>query len=139
MAESILVVEDNLDTLEILCSVIRAAGFSAIAAPSGKSALEILGKQSVTAVVLDIMMPGMDGLQVLDHIRNSPPTRELPVVVCSAKGEAADLLAGYEHGADYYLPKPCSQKQIVFGLGMVLHRNDLTKSPGRDIGEPVVS
>lgn len=123
MPASILVVDDNLDSLEILCSMLASQGYVPIAADSGKKALEILGKQRVDAVVLDILMPEMDGLTVLDHIRQLPCGAELPVIMCSAKADASDILVGYERGADYYLTKPCGQKQLLFGVALALGRS----------------
>lgn len=139
MPASILVVDDNRDSLDILCSMLGAQGYVAIPADSGKKALRILETQSVDAVVLDILMPEMDGLTVLDHIRQSPGGAKLPVIMCSAKGDASDILVGYERGADYYLTKPCGQKQLLFGVALALGRSGLPGStPGDSSNGPLV-
>jgi len=71
-------------------------------------------------ILLDVMMPGMDGMQVLDHLKVDPKTASIPVVMVTAKTQDEDVLAGYQGGADYYITKPFTTRQILHAIGLVL-------------------
>jgi len=135
MKERILVVDDNPDSIAIIRSILEAFGFSVEAAESGAEALEMLeGDDLPNAVLLDVMMPEMSGLEVLEQLKGNPKTRKLPVILVTAKTQDEDVLVGYQYGADYYITKPCTSKQLLYGIGLVLGRADLTQDG--EGGEP---
>ena len=104
MEHKILLVDDDRDLLAMLCSIFRRAGYTdLVTASSGQEALQIWREQQPALIVLDVMMPGMDGFAVLREIRR---TSRVPVLMLTARGEAEDRIEGLETGADDYLPKP---------------------------------
>lgn len=123
MAQRVLVVDDNDDVRFAASHILRMHGFEVEAASGGREALDMIEKSPPDAVVLDIMMPGMSGFEVLQYIRRNATTARIPVILVSAKSEDADVLKGYEYEADYYLPKPCSAKQLVYGVQLVLGKS----------------
>jgi CheY-like chemotaxis protein len=127
MKERILVVDDNPDSIAIIRSILEAFDFSVQAAESGTEALEMLKGDLPNAVLLDVMMPEMSGLDVLEQIKGNPATAKLPVILVTAKTQDEDVLVGYQYGADYYITKPCTSKQLLYGIGLVLGRADLTR------------
>ena len=127
MNERVLVVDDNPDSIAIIRSILEAFGFSVQAAESGAEALEILKGEPPNVVLLDVMMPEMSGLEVLEHIKGNPRMKKLPVILVTAKTQDEDVLVGYQYGADYYITKPCTSKQLLYGVGLVLGRADLTQ------------
>jgi CheY-like chemotaxis protein len=127
MKERILVVDDNPDSIAIIRSILEAFDFSVQAAESGAEALEMLKGDLPNVVLLDVMMPEMSGLDVLEQIKANPATKKLPVVLVTAKTQDEDVLAGYQYGADYYITKPCTSKQLLYAIGLVLGKADLTR------------
>ena len=71
-------------------------------------------------VLLDVMMPEMSGFEVLERIKTTHATSKVPVIMVTAKMQDEDVMAGYQHGADYYITKPCTAKQLLYGIGLVL-------------------
>jgi DNA-binding response OmpR family regulator len=133
MKEKILIVDDNPDSVAIMRGILESRKFVVRTAKSGPEALEELSKELPDVVLLDVMMPEMSGLEVLEHIKRNDATARLPVILVTAKTQDEDVLAGYEYGADYYITKPCTAKQLLYGVGLVLGRSDLTE--GSDGGE----
>lgn len=133
MAQRVLVVDDNEDVRFAASHILRTHGFQVESAADGRQALDMIEKSPPDAVVLDIMMPGMSGYEVLQYIRRSATTARIPVILVSAKSEDSDVLKGYEYEADYYLPKPCSAKQLVYGVQLVLGKGAPTSGgPTKD-------
>ena len=122
MSRTILVVDDNADSVMILRTILEGSGFSVLTALSGAEALEHLARQVPDLVLLDVMMPGMSGYTVLDKIKETHATSRVPVILITAKVQDEDVLTGYQHGADYYITKPCTAKQLLYGIGLVLDR-----------------
>jgi CheY-like chemotaxis protein len=120
MSGLVLVVDDNDDNLRIIQEILRTRGFTVRLARDGASALRALGEEKPDVVLLDVMMPEMDGIQVLDRIRANPQFASLPVILVTAKGQDEDVLAGYKTGADYYITKPFTARQLLHGIGLVL-------------------
>ena len=111
MEHKLLLVDDDRDLLEMLCSIFRRAGYTdLVTASSGQEALQIWREQQPALIVLDVMMPGMDGFEVLREIRR---TSHVPVLMLTARGEAEDRIEGLEIGADDYLPKPFLPKELL--------------------------
>lgn len=116
----VLVVDDNLDSIMILRAFLEGRGLEVQTAQSGFEALQRLAGDPPDIVLLDVMMPDMSGFEVLQKIRRNPVTSMLPVVMVTAKIEDQDLMIGYQYGADYYITKPCTEKQLLYGISLVL-------------------
>lgn len=116
----ILVVDDEAELLEMVKSIFERAGFTQIlTAASGKTALEICKEKQPDMVILDVMMPGMDGFATLRELRK---TSKVPVLMLTARGEAEDKFSGFENGADDYLLKPFLPKELLFRVQAILKR-----------------
>jgi two-component system response regulator ResD len=116
MKHTILVVDDNLDSVAIMRGILEARGFDVASATSGADALELLRTTPADLVLLDIMMPVMSGIEVLQRIKQDPTL----VILVTAKTQDEDLLSGYQYGADYYITKPFTAKQLIYGIGLIL-------------------
>ncbi len=122
MSKRILVVDDNADSIMILRSILEGQGFTVATAQSGMAALEEINQQIPDLVLLDVMMPEMSGIEVLERIKTTHATSKIPVIMVTAKVQDEDVMTGYQHGADYYITKPCTAKQVLYGIGLVLDR-----------------
>jgi two-component system OmpR family response regulator len=109
----ILIVEDHLITAELVETWLRIEGMYPVKSNSAREALALLAKQSFDAVVLDIMMPDVDGYEVLRQIRSTPETVALPVILLTAKPTPADVEKGMLMGANHYMTKPFSGHDLV--------------------------
>jgi two-component system phosphate regulon response regulator OmpR len=130
MAERILVVEDDPRLAEMLSEYLGQAGFRITVAPLGATALRQLGETAYDAVVLDLMLPDMDGLGVCREIRAKGDT---PVLMLTARGDAIDRIVGLELGADDYLPKPFEPRELLARLRAILRRRTPGKASGDDV------
>lgn len=132
----ILLVDDDRDLLEMLLSIFRRAGYTKLlTASSGPEALRAWKENQPDLVVLDVMMPGMDGFSVLKEIRR---TSRVPVLMLTARGEAEDRIEGLEIGADDYLPKPFLLRELLLRAGAILSRaypeqNELVELAGATV------
>lgn len=95
-------------------------GYEVLTATNGEEALDLVGRDSPDAVVCDVMMPGIDGLEVVRRLRAQPDTVALPLVVVSAKAQQADIRAGLELGADAYVTKPFDPAELIEVVGRLL-------------------
>jgi two-component system alkaline phosphatase synthesis response regulator PhoP len=120
--ETILVVEDDDDIRELVRVNLERDGFRVIGFSRGEDALRQVQQARPACVVLDLMLPGMDGLEVCRRLRSATDTVALPIVMLTAKGEEADIVAGLELGADEYIVKPFSPRVLVARLKAVLRR-----------------
>ena len=109
----ILVVEDEPDILELVRLHLDQAGYSVETAESGEDALQVLSRGSFDLVVLDLMLPGRSGSDICRELRRKPDTADLPVIMLTAKGEEVDRIVGFEIGADDYVTKPFSPRELV--------------------------
>ena len=139
MQPTILVVEDEKDILDLVEYNLEQAGFKVLTALSGDDALEIVNKHHPDLVVLDLMLPGLDGKEVCRRIRQSESTREIPVIMVTAKAEEIDRIIGFEIGADDYLTKPFSPRELVLRLKAVLKRTIEQPPPTERISFPGLS
>jgi len=129
MVERILLVEDDPRLAEMLSEYLGQAGYSVSVAPRGATALEQLAHAEFDAVVLDLMLPDMDGLDVCRQLRARSDT---PVLMLTARGEEVDRVVGLELGADDYLPKPFNPRELVARMRAILRRSMLIDpQPGR--------
>jgi two-component system phosphate regulon response regulator PhoB len=118
----ILIVEDDLEIQEMLSLAFSGEGWKLLMAKSGEEALNILITSVADCVLLDIMLPGMDGLKTLKKMRADDRLKSVPVILASAKGEESDIVSGLELGADDYIVKPYSPKVLIARIRTVLRR-----------------
>ena len=120
--ERILVVDDEEDILELVRFNLAREGYPVICTTSGEETLKIVQREHPDLVVLDLMLPGIDGLDVAKALKNDPKTKDIPIIMLTAKGEEADIVTGLELGADDYLTKPFSPRILVARVRAVLRR-----------------
>jgi DNA-binding response OmpR family regulator len=109
----VLIVEDHPLIAELVETRLRIEGMSPVKCPGGREALGLIGTEPFDVAILDIMMPDVDGYQVLQHIRATPATATLPVIFLTAKSTPADVEKGLALGANYYITKPFSGADLV--------------------------
>ena len=124
MKHKILVVDDNPDSVAIMRGILESRGYEVASATCGAEALEYLRQQKVDLVLLDVMMPEMSGIEVLQGIKKNAATGHLPVILVTAKTQDEDLLSGYHCGADYYITKPFTGKQLIYGIELILGKGE---------------
>jgi two-component system alkaline phosphatase synthesis response regulator PhoP len=120
--EKILVVEDDEDILELIDYNLTREGYKVLKAVSGEEALITEKREKPDLVILDLMLPGMDGLEVCRHIRSGSRGGNVPIIIVTAKGEESDVVTGLELGADDYVVKPFSPRVLVARIRNVLRR-----------------
>src|ERR1051326_5223013 len=109
----VLVVDDNDDSVRIVQTIVLSAGFEVTIARNGREALDAVARSIPELIVMDVMMPEMDGLEALNTLRSSPRTSRIPVILITAKTQDSDVISGYQGGADYYMTKPFTAKQLL--------------------------
>ncbi|HEX9899777.1 MAG TPA: response regulator [Candidatus Methylomirabilis sp.] len=119
---TILVVEDERDIADLVKYHLEKAGLSARVVGDGKHALDLITREPPDLVILDLMLPGLDGLEICRRLRGSPATQGIPVIMLTAKAEEVDRIVGLEMGADDYVPKPFSPRELVARVKAVLRR-----------------
>ena len=119
----ILVVDDDPTMVKLINVNLKLNNYSVVEATSGEQALDVLESDVLDLVVLDIMMPGVDGLEVLKRIRGNTETQEMPVILVTAKTQDSDVIRGWELGADEYVIKPFNPLLLVEVIKMVLDRS----------------
>ncbi|MHB8893900.1 MAG: response regulator transcription factor [Candidatus Geothermincolia bacterium] len=119
----ILVVDDDPTMVKLINVNLKLNNYSVVEATSGEQALDVLEKEPLDLVVLDIMMPGVDGWEVLKRIRGNTETQEMPVILVTAKTQDSDVIRGWELGADEYVIKPFNPLLLVEVIKMVLDRS----------------
>jgi two-component system phosphate regulon response regulator PhoB len=142
--ERILIVDDEEDVLELVQYNLDRNGYHVETATSGEQALAKTKKKLPDLIILDLMLPGIDGLEVCKQLKSDVKTESIPIIMLTAKGEEADIVTGLELGADDYVTKPFSPKVLVARVRRLLHRavsrdlerppmkiRDLTIDPGR--------
>lgn len=113
MARQVLVVDDEIGALTLIGIMLERGGFEVLKAPNAYVALDILGQQRPNLIILDVMMPGMDGIELCRQIRATPETETIPVLILSARGDAETVERGFEAGANDYLSKPILHHDLV--------------------------
>ena len=153
--ETILVVDDEEDILELVRHHLKREGYAVQCADSGEKALTAARTGPVDLIVLDLMLPGIDGLEVTRQLKNAPQTKHIPILMLTAKGEESDVVTGLELGADDYVTKPFSPRILIARTRAIMRRgsrealdetavirvHDIEINPGRRTvtlqGEPV--
>ena len=124
--ERILVVDDEEDILELVRYNLAKEGYHVTGAITGEDALKKAGVEAFDLIVLDLMLPGIDGLEVTKKLKSNRATEQVPIVILSAKGEEADIVTGLELGADDYITKPFSPKVLTARVRTALRRKNIT-------------
>lgn len=119
MPKNILIVEDEKPIRETIKSIISAPGISVDEAEDGSSAIMKIKNNRFDLVILDLIIPKVDGMDVLKEIRGNKETSELPVVILSSRNKDLDLLAGYKSKANYYITKPFTEDQLIKGIELI--------------------
>jgi DNA-binding response OmpR family regulator len=140
---TVLVVEDEKNIRDLVCLHLGVEGLSCVAVGDGTQALELVNQQRFDLVVLDLMLPGLDGLSVCRAVRRSTPNRDVPILMLTARREEADKVLGLESGADDYLSKPFGVRELVARARALLRRRPLVAPvdglpPGGDGERPIV-
>lgn len=120
--EKVLIVEDDKNISKLLKYNLEKAGFEATVAETGEKAVELVSRTAVELIVLDIMLPKMDGLEVCKEVRKAERSKHIPVIMLTAKGEEVDRVLGFELGADDYLVKPFSPRELILRIKAILKR-----------------
>jgi len=126
MSNEILIVEDDADIAESLQYNFKREGFRVVVAESGEKALRLAldEKNAPALIILDLMLPGMSGMELCRRLRREPLTEKTPIIMLTAKAAETDKIAGLEVGADDYIVKPFSVKEVVARVRAVLRRSD---------------
>ncbi len=120
--EKILVVEDDEDIMELIAYNLEKERYAVLKSDTGEKALARVGKNRPDLVLLDLMLPGMDGLEICKRLKSDAATRDIPVLMVTAKGEESDVVAGLELGADDYLTKPFRPREMIARVRAILRR-----------------
>jgi phosphate regulon transcriptional regulator PhoB len=121
--EKILLVEDEKNIAKLIKYNLDKSGFKSECVYTGEAALEYLDKNSVDLIILDIMLPGMDGLEVCKKIKQEKELAAIPIIMLTAKGEEIDRIVGLELGADDYIVKPFSPRELILRIKAILRRS----------------
>ncbi len=123
--------EDERDIRDLLCHHLGKEGFKTVGVPDAETALASIQREVPDAVLLDLMLPGMQGLELCKILRKRDRTASLPILILTARGEEIDKLLGFELGADDYITKPFSPREIVARVRAVLRRTEEGSAPTR--------
>jgi len=129
MAETILVVEDEADVLDLVAYNLKKAGYRTITARDGVTGLQVARNDSPALIVLDLMLPGLEGTEVCRQLKADVKTTHIPVIMLTAKAEEIDRVVGLELGADDYVTKPFSPRELVLRVKKILERATGTAAP----------
>ncbi len=135
MANTVLVVDDERDLLDLVAHHLKGAGFEVVTATRGSDGVRLAGETLPDAILLDIMLPDVQGTDVLKRLRRDPATAGIPVIFLTAKGDEVDRVVGFELGADDYVVKPFSPRELVLRVRALLRRS----GPGGEEPEKVLA
>jgi len=131
--ETVLIVDDEEDIIELIKYNLKNEGYAILTAQTGEDAIKIVKQSQPDLIVLDLMLPGIDGLEVTKYLKNNDLSKDIPIVMLTAKGEESDIVTGLELGANDYISKPFSPKVLVARIRSILRRRrkDLADAPDR--------
>ncbi|MEH0019827.1 MAG: response regulator [Desulfobacter sp.] len=131
--ETILIVDDEEDILELIKFNLKSEGYNILQAMTGEEAIKIAKQSGPDLMVLDLMLPGIDGLEVTKYLKNNDATMDIPIVMLTAKGEESDIVTGLELGANDYMSKPFSPRELTARIRAILRRRqkNSTEAPVR--------
>ncbi len=127
--KKILVADDEADVLNLVSNNLKAAGFNVLRADDGPSALEQARSSAPALIVLDLMLPGISGLEVCKALKSDSATKHIPIIMLTAKAEEIDRILGLELGADDYITKPFSPRELVLRVKSVIRRASTPSEP----------
>lgn len=130
MPATVLVIDDEADLARLVEYNLGKEGYLVLSAREGEAGLKLAREQNPQAILLDVMMPGLDGWEVLKRLRAEPRTARIPVLMLTAKTQEADRVLGLELGADDYLSKPFSVRELAARIKAVRRRAEVAASPG---------
>jgi len=128
MSKKILVVDDEKIIRDLLRGYLTKLGFEIKEAADGEQAIKELGREDFDLLICDIEMPNKDGWQVIREARSNLKTRDIPVIILTGKGGEDDIVKGYELGTNFYITKPFTRAQLLYGIQLVL-KGDLESPP----------
>ena len=134
MADKILIVDDDVQTLRLVGLMLERQGYKIIAASSGSQALHMAHTELPDVIILDVMMPEMDGYEVTRRLRNDPETAGIPILMFTARTQMDDKISGYESGVDDYLTKPIHPAELTAHLRALLSRSKARSAPAKELG-----
>jgi DNA-binding response OmpR family regulator len=120
----ILIIEDERDVVDLLAFSLRKAGFAVSTANNGAEGLQQARNEKPAFIILDLMLPKMPGLEVCKVLKSDAATRQIPIMMLTAKAEEIDRIVGLEFGADDYVTKPFSPREVVLRIGAIMRRTD---------------
>ena len=120
MKKSVLVIDDNQDILFIVRTMLEENGYEVDCASTGPEGISRVNTLTPDLIILDILLPDMDGMEVLKTIKENPDTSSIPVMLLSAKIKSKDIEAGYRARADYYMTKPFTSAQLINGISLLI-------------------
>jgi len=129
ISDLILVVDDEVDILELVCYNLEESGYHTIRVETGEEAIEQVRKTHPDLIILDLMLPGINGLEVCRILKNDQSTGGIPIIMLTARGEESDIVTGLELGADDYITKPFSPRVLLARINAVIRR---PRSIGQD-------
>jgi len=131
--KSILIIEDEKDIVDLIEYHLKQSGFSVMSALDGPAGLEKARKKSPSLIILDLMLPEMDGKDICRSLKANPLTQSIPILMLTAKAEESDRLIGFELGADDYVTKPFSPKELVLRVKAILRRRESNQESEKTI------
>jgi DNA-binding response OmpR family regulator len=132
LPKTVLVVEDEQEIRDLLAHYLRKDGFRPLVAPDAETGLAAARAERPDMILLDIMLPGMDGLELLRTVRADPAIARTPLLMLTAKGDETDRIVGLELGADDYIPKPFSPREVIARVKAIFRRSAPPPSPSAD-------
>jgi len=138
MPETILLIEDEADVADLVRYHLKKAKYRVLHAMDGAEGLEMVRQERPDAVVLDIMLPRLNGFEVAKKLKSDPTTESIPVLILSAKGESESRIKGLELGAEDYLPKPFSPRELVLRIKALLRRSASVPAAEKTMAGPFV-
>ncbi len=138
MPQTILVVDDERDIVELVRYNLAQAGYRVVSATDGRQAVEMARRERPDLVVLDLMLPVLPGAEVARMLKQDEKTRGIPIVMLTARGEEVDRVVGFELGADDYVVKPFSPRELVLRVQAILRRDEKEGPDERIVHEPLV-
>src|SRR6266478_6701111 len=122
--KTILIVEDERDVVDLLTLNLRKAGFTISSTTDGAAGLHKARREKPSLIILDLMLPKMPGLEICKILKSDPGTRQIPIMMLTAKAEEIDRIVGLEFGADDYVTKPFSPREVILRIGAIMRRAD---------------
>ena len=135
---TVLVVEDEKNIRDLVCLHLGVEGFTCVPASTGTQALELVERQPFDLIVLDLMLPGVDGLSICRAVRRGPANRDVPILMLTARRDESDKVLGLDSGADDYLTKPFGVRELLARVRALVRRRTMDTAAGNaDAGKPI--